>query len=133
MVLCSSTTGLPGSAFTFPGVCTIPLSTHLAVESCFAEVHNSQNSGCPLDYLVRIVPPSQVAHRFSLRWQRTEMGQRHSHANLPHHLQHLSGQKGYLICAQVPCKEIWFYMIRHVEQNNCLLVKTVFFVLICSL
>lgn len=97
------------SAFTFPGVCTIHVYTHPAVESCFAEAHNSQMSGCPLDYLERSVPPSQVAHRFSLRSRRTEMGQRHSHANLLHHLQHLSGQKGNFICDQVPCKEIWFY------------------------
>lgn len=82
------------SAFTFPAMCPIPVYTHPVAESCFAEAHNSQTSGCPLDYLERNVPPSQVAHRFSLRSQRTEMGQRHSHANLLHHQQHLSGQKG---------------------------------------
>lgn len=99
-----------------PRMCTIPVYTHPAVESCFAEARNSQMSGCPLDYLERSVPPSQVAHRFSLRSQRTETGQRHSHANLLHHLQHLSGQKGNLISDQV-------LPIRHLEQNNDLLFK----------
>lgn len=82
----------PASAFTFPGMCTVPVHTHPAVESCFAEAHNSQRSGCPQDYLERSVPPSPVAHRFSLRWQRTERGQPRSHANLLRHLRHLNGE-----------------------------------------
>lgn len=108
----------PEPAFTFPSVCTVPVHTHPAVESCFAEAHNSQRSGCPPDYLERSVPPSPVAHRFSLRWQRTERGQPRSHANLLRHLQHLHGEKGNLVWNQVLCKYVPFYMIRHLEENT---------------
>lgn len=68
-------------------------STHPAVGPCSVEAHNSQRSGSPQDYLGRSVPPSPAARRSSLKWQRTETGQRHSHANRLHHLQHLMDKK----------------------------------------
>lgn len=68
-------------------------STHPAVGPCSVEAHNSQRSGSPRDYSGRSVPPSPAAHRSSLKWQRTETGQRHNHANRLHHLQHLMDQK----------------------------------------
>lgn len=74
----------------------VPMCTHPARELCSVEAHNSQWSGSPLDYWEWSAPPSPVAHRFSLRWQRTGMGRRHSHANHLHHLQHLM-EKGGII------------------------------------
>lgn len=72
----------------------VSVCTHLAGELCSEEAHNSQRSGCPLDYSEWSVPPSPVAHRFSLRWQRTETGQHRSHANHLHHQQHLKDKRG---------------------------------------
>lgn len=72
----------------------VSLCTHLGGELCSVEAHSSPRSGYPLDYWEWSVPPSPAAHRFSSRWQRTEMGQRHSHANHLRHLQHLVDQWG---------------------------------------
>lgn len=71
--------------------------THLAGGLCSVEARSSQRSGCPLGYWEWNVPLSQVAHRFSLRWPKTETGRRRSLANHQHHLQHLMEKKRDLI------------------------------------
>lgn len=62
---------------------------HLAAGLCSAGARSSLRSEYPLGYWEGSVPPSPVAHRFSSRWQRTEMGQRHSPANRLHRPLHL--------------------------------------------
>lgn len=97
---------------------TVSVCTHLAGGLCSVEAHNSQRSRYPLDYWEWSVPPSPVAHRFSLRWQRTEMGQRHSHANHLRRLQHLLEKKECDICLVV------VLMLTHPPSNSIIFCHT---------